>query len=515
MNKRNSQRATPSQRPHAVIYARVSSKEQEKEGYSIPAQLKLLRDHARVHGLQVEREFTDVETAKEAGRKAFGEMVTFLKQKSTCRVLLVEKTDRLYRNIKDWVRLDDLDLEIHLVKENSVLSNDSRSSEKFMHGIKVLMAKNFIDNLSEETRKGMLEKAEQGLWPSVAPIGYRNVVGANGKKTIAPDADTAHLVVRLFEWYATGNYSLKDLAKLARDAGLVQRRSGKTLGQATLHRVLRNRLYTGEFEWKGTRYQGAYSPLVSKDLWQRVQDALDEKSRTKHRRTKHDFPFSRLITCGHCGCSLVGELKKGKYVYYHCTGYKGKCPEPYVREEVLEEKFTEILKGLAFDEEVVQWVSTALRGSHRDTRRSHEEAIERLQSEYKRLENRVDQMYLDKLDGRVSQRSFDDKADQWRQRQSEILQAIEEHQDTKQNYLEEGIQLLELARSAHTLFEKQPPSEKRRLLNFVVSNSTWKNGELSVTYRQPFDLLAVTATTAAEEKAAGGSSGDFHQRWGG
>ena len=81
--------------------------------------------------------------------------------------MLVEKTDRLYRNLKDWVTLDELDIEMHFPKEGVVLSRESRSSEKFMHGIKVLMAKNYIDNLSEEARKGMLEKAEQGIWPSL------------------------------------------------------------------------------------------------------------------------------------------------------------------------------------------------------------------------------------------------------------------------------------------------------------------------------------------------------------
>ncbi len=81
MNKRDSQSSAPDSRRLAALYARVSSKEQEKEGYSIPAQLKLLRDHASVHGLRVVQEFTDVETAKKAGRKAFGEMVAFLRKK--------------------------------------------------------------------------------------------------------------------------------------------------------------------------------------------------------------------------------------------------------------------------------------------------------------------------------------------------------------------------------------------------------------------------------------------------
>jgi site-specific DNA recombinase len=109
------------------------------------------------------------ETAKQTGRAAFGEMVAYLKARPSVRVMLVEKTDWLYRNLRDWVTVDELDVEMHLPKEGVVLSREPRSSEKFMHGIKVLMAKNYIDNLSEEARKGMQEKAEQGIWPTKWP----------------------------------------------------------------------------------------------------------------------------------------------------------------------------------------------------------------------------------------------------------------------------------------------------------------------------------------------------------
>jgi site-specific DNA recombinase len=114
-------------------------------------------------------------------------MVAFAKKHRGRLIVLVEKTDRLYRNLRDWVTMDELDVEIHLVKEAVVLSPESRSHEKFMHGIKVLMAKNYVDNLSEETRKGMIEKAKQGIWPSFAPLGYRNILGPDGKRTIEPD----------------------------------------------------------------------------------------------------------------------------------------------------------------------------------------------------------------------------------------------------------------------------------------------------------------------------------------
>src|SRR5437588_6384964 len=87
----------------AVLYARVSSKEQEKEGFSIPAQQELLRSYASANGFTIVQEFVDVETAKQAGRASFGEMIGCLKKHPTCRVVLVEKTDRLYRNLRDWV----------------------------------------------------------------------------------------------------------------------------------------------------------------------------------------------------------------------------------------------------------------------------------------------------------------------------------------------------------------------------------------------------------------------------
>jgi DNA invertase Pin-like site-specific DNA recombinase len=150
-------------------------------------------------------------------------MVRYLKTHANVRTMLVEKTDRLYRNLRDWVTLDELDIEIHLVKEGIVLSRDSKSSEKFVHGIKVLMAKNYIDNLSEEARKGMQEKAEQGMWPTGAPLGYLNVLGPDGKKTIAPDPNIAPIITHLFGWYATGTPVPAEAGKAAAQPGRAPR----------------------------------------------------------------------------------------------------------------------------------------------------------------------------------------------------------------------------------------------------------------------------------------------------
>ncbi len=494
----------------AVLYARVSSKEQEKEGFSIPAQLKLLKSYAAAEGLAIVAEYVDVETAKQSGRAAFGEMVAFLEANPAVRILLVEKTDRLYRNLKDWVTIDDLEVEIHLVKEGEVLSDVSRSSEKFMHGIKVLMAKNYIDNLSEEARKGMQEKAEQGIWPTKAPLGYRNVAGADGKRIILSDPASAPLVARVFEWYATGQLSLKELARKAKAEGLVYPKSGNAVPVSTLQTILRNRLYCGSFDWNGRRYEGRHEALVSPELWERVQGGLDGRSAGKPRRVKHDFAFSGLISCGRCGCAVVGEIKKQTYIYYHCTGYADRCQgkpadcrRRYVREEVLEQQFAGLLDCLHFDEEVLVWVRDALHASHADERREHADAIKRLQAEYNRLQRRIDAMYVDKLDGCIDAAFFERKASEWRGEQDRLLADIGRHQSADRSYMDEGVRILELARNARSLFERQPAREKRRLLNFLLSNCSWDDGQITATFRQPFDMLAETTAAVGHARAAG------------
>jgi site-specific DNA recombinase len=491
-------------RKQAVIYARVSSKEQEKEGFSIPAQLKLLKEYAAANGFSVAQEYVDVETAKQTGRAAFGEMVGYLRAHPSVRVMLVEKTDRLYRNLKDWVTVDELDVEIHFPKENVVLSRESRSSEKFMHGIKVLMAKNYIDNLSEEARKGMQEKADQGIWPTKTPLGYRNITGPDGKKIIATDPALSPIVSRLFEWYARGDISLKDAARKAHTAGLTYPRSGAKVPASTIHTLLRNRLYTGWFEWNGKLIQGKHEALVPVELWEHVQGVLDGRFAKKGKRGRRDFAFSGLIACHACGCAVVGEIKKERYVYYHCTGYADKCQgnpascrRKYVREESLEAQFTELLGRLRFDDEVLEWVRDALHASHADERREHDEAIKRHQAECKRLNDRIHAMYVDKLDGLVDTAFFEKMSNRWREEQNRCQREIERHQHADKSYLDEGVALLDLARNAQRLFAKQEPREKRRLLNFVLSNCTWEDGEVAATFRQPFDMLAETATAAA------------------
>ncbi len=181
--------------------------------------------------------------------------------------------------------------------------------------------------------------------------------------------------------------------------------------------------------------------------------------------------------------------------------------------EVLEEKFGALLGWLAFDDEVMEWVRDALHQSHADERREHEAAIERLRGEYDRLQNRIHAAYVDKLDGNIDAAFFEKLSAEWRTEQDRCLRDIERHQSADQSYLEDGVRLFELAQNAQRLFAKQDAREKRRLLNFLVSNCSWRDGELTATLRQPFDLIAETTEIDAKRKAAGEVSNGLSEIW--
>jgi site-specific DNA recombinase len=473
----------------AVVYARVSSKEQEREGFSIPAQLKLLNEYAEQHGFKVVEEFTDSETAKKAGRTNFLAMIDKVKKSKDVRVILVEKTDRLTRNFQDYVLIDELiqklDIEVHMTKEGEILSQKAKSHTKLIHGIKVVLAKNFIDNLSEETAKGMLEKAAQGHWPSTAPYGYRN-----NKETrlVELDPEKAPYVKRAFELYATGIYSIKRLINKLQEEGYRFRPSSPKASTSNIHHILTNKFYTGHFVFRDLHRVGHHPPIVAMELFNLVQRQL--KASNKPDYEKRDIAFANLITCGHCGCNVIGDIKqKGRYIYYRCTHYKQKCPDKYIREEKLQEQFAEMVRAFTPTEGQYQWMMDGLKRANALKDQEVAERREHLNAEISRINNRLSQLYEDKLDGVIDSVFYQKKAKAGRERLTDLQTQLERVQAAGENQMALGLTILEFAKDAYPLFSRMVPYEQAKMLRIVLSKCCLKDGELTATYKKPFDVL--------------------------
>jgi site-specific DNA recombinase len=464
---------------NAVIYARVSSREQEREGYSIPAQRKLLTGYAASRGFRVGHEFIDVESAKNPGRKEFGKMMGLLENDPNCRVVLVEKTDRLYRNRRDSLAFEELiekyDVEVHLVKEGRIIGKNSRSQDKFMHDIHVAVAKHYVENLKEEVKKGMREKAEQGIYPGRAPFGYRN---STVTRTVEVDTGKAPVVKRIFELYATGNYSLSSLRQT------VLTETGVRLSRSYLETMLKNPFYTGFFRWQGTDYKATHSALVDDVTFERVKRVFSGRNKPKYR--KHDFAFAGLLRCAHDGFTVTAELHKGKYVYYRCS----QCAKHYMREQDISDRLGEALKGIYVPETVVHGIAESLQGDRERSEAQRQEQLGGTKHRLAALRSRMDQMYEDKLDGKIDEEFWTRKMNDWREQERQLQGALGRLclPQTAETALS-AQRILELANKAYSLYFTRDHAERGQLLKTVLLNCATDGVTVTPAYRKPFDLI--------------------------
>lgn len=467
----------------AVLYARVSSNDQEREGYSIPAQIELLRTTATKEGFHLVAEFVDVESASQPGRAKFSEMVKFLK-KNPCTIL-VEKVDRLYRNYKDAIILEDLGVDIIFIKQGLTLSPDSKSSDKLIHNINVAIAKNYLDNLSEEVKKGQKQKAIQGEYPGgPVPLGYLR----QNKKEISVNYEIATKIKNLFELYSTGSYSITDLYQEAKKINLKYSKSSRSVVRSEIERILKNPFYCGKFNWSGAVYQGNHPPIVSLQLFDKVQNIF--KSRNKPAYSKHNFSYISLIKCGDCGLSVTAEIKKKRFIYYHCTGYANRCKPQYYRQEYLDQQFLDIIKRIAIPVELHDWLKECLELEFKSRKTDITRQKESLQLQKDRLDVRIKKAYQDKLEGKVTEEFWQSVCRDWETELSGINYQIQNLESLIEINLDWAKEAIELSYLAGKIYLRAEPADKRKLLQSILSNCELKDGSIYPVYRKPFDILS-------------------------
>src|ERR1019366_6393539 len=212
-------------------------------------------------------------------------------------------------------------------------------------------------------------------------------------RRIEPHSEKGPVVARTFELHASGRYSILALSKE------VYRLTGYRIYKATLHKMLRNPIYYGPFIWRGQTYQGTHDALISAEVFMKVQTILAGRSRPCY--SKHDLAFRGLVNCAYDGCMVTGELAKGKYVYYRCTGHRGKCALPRSREQELAERLGELLRDIQVPEEVAKRIGESMAAVQAQASEGAAREHTRLDRELKALITRMDGAYADKLDGKI------------------------------------------------------------------------------------------------------------------
>lgn len=483
----------------SVLFARVSSREQEETGYSLPSQEKLLKEYAERKDFRIAKKFSISESASgKIQRDIFKEMMEYLK-KNNVKIIICEKTDRITRNLKDAVLINDWlnedeERQVHLVKDNLILHKNSRSQEKLNWNIRIIFAQNYIDNLSEEVKKGQMEKIRQGWLPTKPPLGYQTT-GEKGHKIHIIDEEVAPLVKKMFELYASGNYSLKKLVEVMYEEGL-RTKGGYKLVKSRLAKLLSDPFYCGAIRWNNEIYLGKQEALISKELLENVQNKLKRKTAPKYR--KHFPLFKGLIKCGECHGLSAWEIQKSHW-YGHCNHYRDCSQKTWVRQEKVEEQLLPYFDQIVIkNKKFAGWIEKALRESHQDEIEYHNKSREELNHRYEQIQRRLNILYDDKLDGKITPEFYEQKFKQYTKEKEELVSAIEKHSNAQTKYFELGVNILELSQKAKEIYQKAKIEQKRTLLSLIFSNLSLNEGKLKVSFTKPFEIL-VNSVKATNE----------------
>jgi len=492
--------------PKAVGYARVSSKDQEDTGYSLPAQEKLLHDYAERNGYELVKVFAIQESAAgKIQRKIFHEMMAHV-TKTKINTVFVETTDRLTRNFADvpvidnWILADE-NHKIHLVKENCILHKDSKSHEWFMWRVKVATAEYYIRLLSENVKKGQKEKLSQGWLPTKPPLGYKTI-GEKGHKIHVIDEEKSPLIKKMFDLYASGQYSTKKLCDVMYEQGF-RSRTGHKVSHARIHQLVGDPFYYGMNRWKNQITKGNHEPLISKELYQRVQDRLHSYGAPRTR--KHNSLFKSVFRCVECNGTITWEIQKGHW-YGHCNHYKNCSQRDWVKQENIDIQIAESIVAVTMKDERVErmlsWIQEALKEGHADEITFRETASSELERQYQIATQRIDKLYDDKIDNRISREFYDKKLEQYKKEQDNVLDSLNRHRNASLKYFEMGITVLEVAKQARAIYlnPRRTVEQKRMLFSFLFSNPKINGKNVEISYQKPFQLILDTVSEALSEK---------------
>lgn len=470
-----------------ILYTRVSSDKQE-DRYSIPYQMRILSEYAEREGLEIVQVYTEVETAAKPGRPQFNALISLLKQPDAPQIVLVDTVDRLTRNDrdKDMVRevVQAHQVEFRIVRTGAVWDRDASPDDEFMQDIEVAVAKRYISHLRRETLKGIRQKIFSGGWCGPAPHGYRN---NKETKTIEIDPQESIFVKRVFHLFTQGGHSIRTLREALFQEGYFFTPSQPKISKSQLHYMLRNRAYIGENEYEGTVYQANHEPIISGEQWQKAQKLLGSRS---HHQGQQNFIYHGILFCGVCGASMVGEVKKGKYVYYRCwKSAEGSCSEKYTNENAINERMNALLHSLHFPADYKERM-LAMMGRFSKTKQIlANEEMTRLNGEKLRLETRIDRAYEDLVAGVISQAQYDRLNQRYTEQNEAIDKAYKNITSANIDSRDALKMYLELPEMMTRTWLHAAPEFKARLLKMITSNIFIESKEPSITLVSPFDKL--------------------------
>ena len=498
MRQKNTDRAK-----QAIILARVSTKEQET-GYSIDAQRRRVEEYCLRNGLEVIKAYELAESSTVGDRKKFMEAITFARKQKQPTAIVTDKVDRFQRRFKESVVIDEFiqkgKIELHFHVEGLQIHKDSKSQERLMWNMHVVMAQSYVDSLRDNVNRSIEEKLLNGEWVSTAPIGYRHIKGPRRQGKIVLDEQRSPLVERLFKEYATGEFTLEDMRRKLKEWGLNNSRGNQGyLSKQHIHEILQNPFYYGVMSLRktGESFPHKYETIIDKELFDRCTAVRKGWNKKPFKYGGKDYIFRGLVKCAITGKTCSSDTKRLKRVDgtpYEITYLGAGNPENikkkvWMREDEILKKVEGVFEKMRLGPEklaeVVQYIKAGA-GAERDY---HKTRMSELYKEQTSIKNKLDKLMDFWLEDKITEEEYSAKRDKMTERRDKVTIEIDAHNKADDSFNDRIIELVQLSDNAEKFFKFSNTEGKRRILNLVFSKVELRGKNLEYSIRKPFDAF--------------------------
>ena len=495
--------------PSFFLYARKSTDVEDMQVQSIESQLIELREYAARENISIVEELVEKQSAKIPGRPIFNEMISRI-EKGEASGIVSWHPDRLARNSVDGGKL------IYLVDTGKIqflkfpqFWFESTPQGKFMLTIAFGQSKYFVDSLSENTKRGLRQKVRRGEMPGVAPLGYLN---DSRTKTIVVDKRNAPFVRELFTRFATDRYTLKTMTHFLAQHGITT--SGGKLLKDTVSRILSNPFYYGHFRYAGEIHEGIQEPLISKKLFDQVQEVLHIRchSWAQERPVKQ---YTGLLRCGECGMMVTAEVKKkfykrtnreAIYTYYHCTK-KSKnqhCSQSYIREEELDRQLSEILQTVSLSKDWAEKMIQKLDNEKNETAQSFPACVAEKRDTIRAITVKLQRLLDSYLDQDIDKEEYRPRKAKLLSDKKTLEESISRLQHTQTSWLEPMRKWIIEASEVEQIARGEDKNAKKVLAAKIFgSNLTLSRQIARGDAREPWAALCAAPTSRNWERRSG------------
>lgn len=484
-----------------VIFSRVSSEDQ-RDGFSLDAQLSLAIKYAQEHSLDIKNSWkVDESASKENDRKHFFAMVQYVKDNDIKHVIF-DKVDRAVRGFKSATLIDELiqshEVQFHFTRDHLILNQDSPPQELLRFYLSTVMGKYYIDNLKSEINKGLDQRWEQGYWNSKAPFGYKNFRDPKtNKATVIIDEKAAPIAQQIFELYATGNYPLEYFVTLIK-----KHYPDKITSKRIIEQMITNPFYYGYMrgtrgKWKDKMQKGIHEPLITKELFDQCQKIKGIRASNYHLMKKGPIPkpYIGIFKCGFCNHSITAESHKkasGKtYVYYKCANRKCDQHKVMTKQEELTEQIKmafEPFRGFtpkATEAFITMLGERSMDLSYYIDKRTGEIAAKKM--EINASIQKIDRLYQEEV---ISIHEHAEVMDIKRKTLGVLDDELRTYQTVENKILQNGLKIIELLPKVSDFMRLDGNElDKARLVKIVLSNPILKGRTIEFSYEKPFDVL--------------------------